>query len=100
MSLIHFSVKHGRSLPDAQAQLKQAVADVRTKLGGMAQRVEWDEPSSRATIGGPGFEVRLWCDAEHVFVEGDIPLLGKLLGNPVLAKLKGAVEDRFQKKLT
>lgn len=100
MSLVHFSVKHGRSLAEAQAQLKQAVADVQQKLGGMVQRIEWTDGDNRVILGGPGFEVRLWVDAQHVFVEGDIPLLGKLLGSPVLAKLKGAVEDRFQKKLT
>ena len=86
--------------PTLEAHLKQAVADVRAKLGGMVQRVEWTDADSRAVIDGPGFEIRLWVDPENVFVEGDIPLLGKLLGSPVLAKLKDAVEDRFQKKLT
>ena len=100
MPLINLSVKHGRTLEDARARLEQTVNEACDKFASLVQRVEWTADRNTAVVYGSGFEVKLSVDAQDVHVVGDIPLLGRLLGGPVIAGLKGILEQKFQKKLT
>ena len=100
MPLINLSVKHGRTLDDARARLQQTVDEVCAKFAAMVQRVEWADDRNSVTVSGTGFVVEMRVDPQDVHVVGDIPLLGRLLGQPVISGLKGILENKFQKRLT
>jgi hypothetical protein len=100
MSTIQLTVKHGRTLEEARKQLERAVAEVRSRFALLVQRVEWTEDRNGVTMSGTGFVVEMRVDAQNVHVTGDIPLLGQLLGGPLVAGLKQIVQRTFQKRLT
>ena len=100
MSAIELTVKHGRSLEDARAQLERAVNEVRSRFGLMVQRVDWSADRNQVTLAGTGFVVVMRVDPTNVYVTGDIPILSKLLGSPLAAGLKQIVQQNFQKRLT
>jgi hypothetical protein len=100
MPLISLSMKHGRTLEDARARLEATLADVQSKFGMMVTRTEWSADRNQAKIFGRGFEIELRIDAKDLHVTGDIPLIGKLLGQPFIKSLKGSVERAFQKRLS
>jgi hypothetical protein len=100
MPLINLSLKHGRTLEDARARLESTVADVNAKFGMFVTRTEWSADRSQTKIIGTGFELDLRVDATDLYVTGDIPLIGKLLGQPLLKGLKSSLEKSFQKRLT
>ena len=100
MPLINLSIKHGRTLDEARARLQQTVDEVCTKFASMVQRVEWADDRNSVKVSGTGFVVEMRVDAQDVHVVGDIPLLGRLLGQPVISSLKGILENKFQKRLT
>ena len=99
MPLINLSVKHGRTIEDARARLEQSVDDVSTKFGSFVQRVEWTSDRNGVKLFGTGFEIDMRVDTEAVHLIGDIPLIGKLLGSPIINSLRSVLENRFQKKL-
>ena len=99
MSLINLSMKHGRTFEDARAQLSKAVDQVSSTFGSFVQRTEWAQDRNSVKLAGTGFEIDMRVDSESVYVTGDVPFLGKLLGSPMVAKLKGIMENTFQKKL-
>ena len=99
MSLINLSVKHGRTLEEARTKLETTVQEVRTRFSSLVQRVEWAADHNRVKLFGPGYEVEMWVDAQDLHVVGDFPLLGGLLGNPLLSGLKGLIQHNFQKQL-
>lgn len=100
MSLVNFSVKHGRTQDEARRRLEQAVQDVSARFAGLVDRVEWSDDRNTVKIFGKGIEVEMWVDAADVHLRGDLPFLGALLGAPILKGLKSAVEESFQKRLT
>ncbi len=100
MSALQLTVKHGRSLEEARMQLERAVGEVRSRFGLMVQRVDWSADHNQVTLAGTGFVVEMRVDPTNVYVTGDIPILGKLLGSPLVAGLKQIVQQNFQKRLT
>ena len=100
MSLINLSVKHGRTLEEAQRHLETAVREVHSRFQALVQRVEWSADRQQVRIEGMGFWVELWVDTQEVHIRGDIPLLGGLLGTPVADSLKQIVQRTFQNRLT
>jgi Putative polyhydroxyalkanoic acid system protein (PHA_gran_rgn) len=100
MPLINLSVKHGRSLEQAQSHLETAVDKVHSQFRAVVRQVVWSADRSRVRLDGVGFWVEMWVDAQEVHASGDIPLLGGLLGGPVATGLKQILQQTFQKKLT
>jgi hypothetical protein len=100
MPLINLSVKHGRTLEEARSQLETAVQRVRSQFGALIRQVRWSVDRSQVRLDGMGFWVEMWVDACEVHVSGDLPLLGALLGSPLVAGLKQIVQQTFQKRLT
>ena len=100
MPLINLTVKHGRTLEEARARLEQSVDDVSTKFRSLVQRVEWTSDRNGVKLFGTGFEIEMRVDTEAVHLVGDIPLIGKLLGSPIINSLRSVLENRFQKKLS
>ena len=100
MSLINLSIKHGRTLEEAQRHLETAVREVHSRFQALIQRVEWSADRRQVRIEGVGFWAELWVDAQEVHIRGDIPLLGGLLGTPVAEGLKQIVQRTFQNRLT
>jgi Putative polyhydroxyalkanoic acid system protein (PHA_gran_rgn) len=100
MSAIELTVKHGRNLEEARTQLERAVEQVRSQFGLMVQRVDWSADRNQVTLAGTGFVIEMRVDVTNVYVTGDIPILNKLLGSPVVAGLKHIVQQNFQKRLT
>lgn len=100
MSLMKFSVKHERSFDEAKQILKSTVDDVSKNFSLLINGIEWKEAGSDVLIEAKGATLHAWVDAVEVHLTCEVPLLSKLLGGPVVEKLKGLVEDRFQKKLT
>jgi hypothetical protein len=100
MSLINLSIKHGRTLEEAQSNMEAAVQQVHSRFQALVRRVEWSADRHRVRLEGTGFWAEMWVDAQEVHVTGDIPLLGGLLGGPVASSLKQIVQQTFQKRLT
>ena len=100
MPLINLSVKHGRTLEEARSQLETAVQRVHSQFGALIRQVRWSVDRSRVRLDGMGFSVEMWVDVYEVHVSGDLPLLGALLGSPLVAGLKQIVQQTFQKRLT
>jgi hypothetical protein len=99
MPLITLSFKHGQTLEEARSQLETAVHEFQQRFGALIRHVEWSAERSRVRLDGPGFWVELWVDVQEVHVTGDIPLLGGLLGGPLVTELKQIVQRTFQKQL-
>ena len=99
MPLINLSLKHGRSLEEAQSHLEKAVHEVQQRFQTLVQQVKWSADRSWVRLDGTGFWIELWVDAQEVHAAGDIALLGGLLGGPLTTGLKQIVQQTFQKKL-
>lgn len=95
MSAIDLTFEHGRTLPEARAQLERAVAEATGVLGSFVLATEWNPDRTAARIRGNGFHVDIQVDATHVRVQADLPLLGRFL----MPAVKGVLEKAFQKKL-
>jgi hypothetical protein len=99
MSTLTMTIKHGRTLPEARAQLDQAVGQVQRHFGALIQRTDWAADRNSVKLSGVGFEVELRVDSELVHVTGDIPFLSGLLSGPLTAGLRQIVEQAFPKRL-
>ena len=100
MSLVNFSVQHGKTQDEARRRMESTVNDVCTRFAAMVDRVEWSDDRNTVKVFGKGMEVEIWVDPVNVYVRGDMPVLGALLGGPMLKGLKSIVEQNFQKRLT
>lgn len=100
MSLINLSMKHGRTMEEAQTSLETAVHKVQSQFGSLIRQAAWSTDRSQVRLDGMGFWVEMWVDAEEVHASGDIPVLGRLLGSPVATGIKRILQQSFQKKLT
>lgn len=96
MSLLQFSMKHMRTLSEAKVQLENVVADAQRNFGSMLTGVEWSGERDAVVLSGAGVKIDLRVDATDIHVTGDVPILGKILGQPMVASLKKAVEERFK----
>jgi hypothetical protein len=99
MALINLSVKHGRTLEEARSCLETAVHDVHSLGRTLVRQVVWSADRNQVRLDGMGFWVEMRVDAELVYVSGDLPLLGGLLGSPMTTGLKQIVQRTFQKEL-
>ena len=99
MPLINLSIHHGRTQEEARRRLDTAVQEISTQLGRMLRRVEWAVDRNRVKLEGVGFWVEMWVDAQAVHATGDIPIVGRLLGSPVAARLKQIVERTLRTQL-
>jgi hypothetical protein len=99
MALINLSVKHGRTLEEAQSRLETMVHHVHSQFRALVREVAWSVDRNRVRLDGVGFWVEMWVDTQEVHVSGDIPFLGGLLGSPVATGLKQILQQTFQKKL-
>lgn len=100
MPLINLSVQHGQSLEEARNRLETAVHEAHSRFSALIRRVEWSADRHRVRLDGTGFWAEMWVDAREVHVTADIPILGRLLGGPVVTEIKQIVQRTFQKKLT
>jgi hypothetical protein len=99
MPVINLTVAHGRTLEEARRRLETAVHQISAQFGAVIRRVEWAPDRDRVKLEGVGIRVEMWVDAQDVHAEGDIPILGALLGGPLASGLKQIVEQTFQKRL-
>jgi hypothetical protein len=99
MALIHFSLQHGTSLAEAREKLHQSVNELEQQLKALISRIEWSNDGACALVAGPGFEFKISVDEQAVIVEGDIPLIARLLANPAVAGVKRILEQTFQARL-
>ena len=100
MSVINLSVKHGQTQEEARTNLEKAVNDVRHLFGSMIRRVDWAADRYRVRLEGAGFWAEMWVEPQDVHAQGDIPLLGSLLGGSLAAGLTQVVRRNFPKSLT
>ncbi len=98
-SELNLTVKHHVTQEQARTRLEQAIRDVQARFGGMIQKVDWSPDRNSVSLVGTGFTGRLWVDAENVHALVDVPILGQLFASPIVAGLKGMLEQRFPKQL-
>ncbi len=99
MPLIDLTLQHGQSLEEARRRLEIAVNEVNVRFGSMIRRTEWAAEHSRVKLDGLGFWLEMSVDAQVLHATGDIPILGRLLGDQFTSGLRQIVERTFQKKL-
>jgi len=99
MPLLELTIRHARTLEEAQRSLETAVHRISGQFRGLVRRTEWAPDRQRVKLEGIGYWTELWVDAEAVHAVGDIPMLGGLLGAQLGEGLKQIVQQTFQKKL-
>ena len=99
MSLINVSIQHGCTFDEARTRLETTVQEVTNKFGRAIQRVDWNTDRTEVKLAGPGVQVEMRIDPQHVHVTGDIPLLGGLLGSKLGGSLKSILSKTFPKQL-
>ena len=100
MPLIDVTIKHGRTLEEANRRLEAAVQEISGRLGALVRRVQWAADRNRVKLEGVGFWVEMWVDAQAVHLTGDLPILGELLGGPLAPRLKQILQRTFRKELS
>lgn len=96
MPLIDVALEHRRSVDEARRRLEETVNQVTATFGSMVNHVEWATDRNRVKIEGVGFWVEMTVDARIFHATGDIPVLGKLLGNRFASDLKQIIQHTFQ----
>lgn len=96
MSMIQVSLQHNTTLDDAKFSLENAIVDIRKRFGAFVKDVTWSDDRSMATLSGRGIVLEFSVDAVHVRVQGDIPLLGRMLGTTVGKKLSDGLRLELQ----
>jgi hypothetical protein len=97
MSLIQMTIKHGRSLAEAREILERSISQACNQFGGMIHRVQWSEDRNQVTLSGAGCNAEIRVDPIEVHVHGDIPILARLLGAPILNGFKQLLKQNFEK---
>jgi hypothetical protein len=92
-------MRHGRTFDEARAQLAATVSQVQAKFGPLVERVEWNTARDQVKLLAVGGQLDLRVDPLDLHLEADIPLVSRLLSQPLIAGLKGLLEQTFQKKL-
>src|SRR5207244_484202 len=99
MSVLRLSIKHGRTLEEARIRVESTVHEVQSRFGPLVERVEWGPNHDSVTLFGAGAEIGMHVDAHELHVTADVPVLGRLLGAPLLAGLKSVIQQHFPKHL-
>jgi len=99
MSLINLSLKHDKTLEEARSQLEAVVQQIQSRFGMMVQQIEWSTDRSEVRLNGIGFRIEMSVDDILVYITGDLPLLGHLLGGRVSTGIQQIVQKTFQKQL-
>jgi hypothetical protein len=92
MARLSIKIAHGMSPEAAKAQFREAIYEARTRYIGWIERLVWTEDGHSATVVGPGFEVRCWCDECDLHVEGSIPLTWKFFESVLRSKIKRDID--------
>jgi hypothetical protein len=92
MARLSITVAHGTAADAAKEHFRSTIQDVRKRYLGWINGVDWTEDGHSATVVGPGFEVRCWCDDRDLHIEGTIPLAWKLLENAFRNRIKQDIE--------
>ena len=100
MSAISLSIEHGRTLAEAQDQLRSAVSQVQSRFAAIVQRVEWSADGTAVKMFGKGFDLDLRVDAQRLHASGNLTLLGGLLSGPFAAGVKQILGRAFARRLT
>jgi hypothetical protein len=99
MPLITLSLKHDKTLDEAQQLLRTVVEQIRSQFGMLIQKVSWSEDSCEVRLDGLGFWMEMSVDEVLLHVAGDLPLLSQLLGGPATAGIQQIVQQTFRKQL-
>ncbi len=70
--------------------------DAQARFGGLIHKAEWSADRNGVVLSGAGFTGRIWLDSEMAHAIVDLPLLGALLGAPMLTGLRGLLENNFK----
>jgi hypothetical protein len=92
MARLSIVVAHGLPPEAAQPRFRAAVFEARNRYLNWIDTLNWTEDGHTATVAGPGFEVRCWCDERDLHVEGSIPLGWKLFESVLRTKIKHHVD--------
>lgn len=68
-------------------------------LADLVRRVEWAADHSQVRLEGNGFWIQIQIDRQAVHLSADFPMLSRLLGGSVAARLKEILQRTFQQKL-
>jgi hypothetical protein len=99
MPMIDLTLQHGQTLEEARRRLETTVNEVNARFGSMIRRAEWAADRSRVKLDGVGFWVEMSVDAQALRATGDIPILGRLLGDQATSGLRQIIRQTFQQKL-
>ena len=80
MPMIDLKIQHGKTLAEAQTNLEKVVAQVQSTLGAMVQQVVWQDDRQGVKLNGIGFTLEMRIDEKELHLTGDVPILGRLLG--------------------
>jgi hypothetical protein len=97
--LIDLKLQHGQTFEEARRRLALAVREVDARFGSMIRSTKWAADRSRVRLDGVGFWLEMSVDAQVLHARGDIPIVGRLLGGPLISGVKQIVERIFQKRL-
>src|SRR5688572_3151497 len=99
MALIDVSIRHGQTQDEARGRLEHAVKEVTGKFGVFLHKTDWSEDRNRVTLTGPGMRIEMRVDADLVYVSGDLPILGGLLGSKLATGVRAILQKTFPKQL-
>ena len=99
MPLVTLSVQHGYPLEEARRRLETAVSELTSRFGTLIRRVEWSPDRTQVRLEGGGGWIELRLEGQAVHVAADIPVLGRLLGRSVTARLQDVLQRTFQPQL-
>jgi hypothetical protein len=92
MARLDITIAHGQPREVAQAKFRAAVHETRTRYLRWIDRLDWTEDGHSATVAGPGFEVRCWCDERDLHFQGSIPLTWKFFESAFRSKIKRDID--------
>jgi hypothetical protein len=88
MAQLNLAIDHGQTPEAARDNFERVIAAAQARHGRWIERLDWSADRTRATLGGPGYEVELSYDDQKVYARGTVPLAFKLFERPVKAFIK------------
>ena len=92
MARLSIAIAHGLAPEIAKAKFQSSLHEARTRYLNWIARLDWSDDGNSATVSGPGFEVRCWCDERDLHIEGSIPLTWKLFESSFRNKIKRDID--------